>query len=106
MTSLPEAKLAREAELCYDSVCFVTDYDSWHETEHDVTAAIVVERMAQNTAHGAAIISGVVQSIPAACSCTCGQALASAFLTNREVVPTETRRRLASLLKPYWWPTP
>ena len=47
-----------------------------------------------------------LQAIPAACSCTCGQALASAFLTYREVVPTETRRRLASLLEPYWWPTP
>jgi 5'-methylthioadenosine phosphorylase len=102
MTALPEAKLAREAELCYGAVCFVTDYDVWHEGEDDVTASIVMARLQQNAAAGLEVVRSVIAALPATRACGCGQALATALITPRELVPIETRRRLAPLLAPYW----
>ena len=102
MTALPEAKLAREAELCYGAVCFVTDYDVWHEDEDDVNASIVMERLRQNAEHGLEVVRRTIEALPPTRECGCGQALASALITPRELVPLETRRRLAPLLAPYW----
>lgn len=102
MTALPEAKLAREAELCYGAVCFVTDYDVWHEDEDDVNASIVMERLRQNAEHGLEVVRRTIEGLPPTRACGCGQALASALITPRELVPVETRRRLAPLLAPYW----
>jgi 5'-methylthioadenosine phosphorylase len=102
MTSLPEAKLAREAELCYGGICFVTDYDVWHDTEEDVNASLVMDRMQQNAEHAAAVIRRTVEALPTTRDCTCGSALAAALVTPRELVPAETRRRLAPLLEAHW----
>lgn len=102
MTNMPEAKLAREAELCYGAVCFVTDYDVWHEGEDDVTASIVMARLQQNAAAGLEVVRSAIAALPATRACGCGQALATALITPRELVPIETRRRLAPLLAPYW----
>jgi 5'-methylthioadenosine phosphorylase len=106
MTALPEAKLAREAELCYGSVCFVTDYDVWHETEADVSASLVMERMAHNAAHGADVVRRAAQTLPMERGCTCAAALDAALVTPPELVPTETRQRLAPILEPHWGPQP
>jgi 5'-methylthioadenosine phosphorylase len=106
MTALPEAKLAREAELCYGGICFVTDYDVWHDTEEDVSASLVMQRMAQNAAHAAEVVRRAVQTLPSSRGCTCGTALQTALVTSRELVPEETRRRLAPILEPHWGPQP
>lgn len=102
MTALPEAKLAREAELCYAAICFVTDYDVWHEGEDDVTAATVMARLQQNAAAGLDAVRRAIAALPETRACACGQALATALVTARAIVPDETRRRLAPLLAPYW----
>jgi 5'-methylthioadenosine phosphorylase len=104
MTALPEAKLAREAELCYASICFVTDYDVWHENEDDVSAAVVMQRVQDNAAAGLEIVRRSIEAMPTSRSCACGEALASALMTDRAIVPEETRRKLAPLLDPHWGP--
>lgn len=105
MTALPEAKLAREAELCYASLCLVTDYDVWHETEADVTATAVVENLRANVAHAHGIVAATVAAVAGLPgSCSCREALATALVTPKELVPIETRRRLSLLLDRYWGP--
>ena len=105
MTALPEAKLAREAELCYGSICFVTDYDVWHETEEDVSTSLVLERLHANAAHGLEIVRRTIDALPARRDCACGVALASALITPPEQVPRATRLRLAPLLGRHWGPS-
>lgn len=103
MTALPEAKLAREAELCYASLSLVTDYDVWHETEADVTATAVVENLQANVAHARGIVADTIARLaPRRSDCGCGDALAAALVTPAELVPIETRRRLGLLLDRYW----
>jgi 5'-methylthioadenosine phosphorylase len=104
MTALPEAKLAREAELCYASICYITDYDVWHEHEADVSVELIVERLQQNIAHARATVAAAVAALPAEAACACGDALASAVLTAPEAAPPNTRERLALLLDRYWGP--
>jgi 5'-methylthioadenosine phosphorylase len=102
MTALPEAKLAREAELCYAALCFVTDYDVWHESEADVSAAIVMQRLQQNAAHGVDAVVRTIEALPATRACACGRALDDALITPRDLVPAATRERLALLLRRPW----
>ena len=102
MTALPEARLAREAELCYAAICFVTDYDVWHESEEDVSAELVLRNLQQNAAHGRAALVEAVASLGERGDCPCGDALGMALVTAPELVPAETRRRLAPLLERYW----
>lgn len=103
MTALPEAKLAREAECCYASLCFVTDYDVWRTGEEDVSADMVVERLQANVSRAREAIAGAIASLddrPRACAC--GDALASSLITARERVPGETRQRLGVIVRRYW----
>jgi 5'-methylthioadenosine phosphorylase len=104
MTALPEAKLAREAELCYGSLCFVTDYDVWHEHEQDVTADLILANLRQNVELARKIVGATVAGLSDERACECGDALGSALVTAPELVPVETRRRLAALLERYWGP--
>jgi 5'-methylthioadenosine phosphorylase len=108
MTALPEAKLAREAELCYVSLSFVTDYDVWHEHEDDVSADLVMANLRQNVSHGQAIVSRAIRGLEAnsKVACGCQDALAGALVTGAAHVPAATRRRLDALLERYWGPTP
>ncbi|MSQ41453.1 MAG: S-methyl-5'-thioadenosine phosphorylase [Dehalococcoidia bacterium] len=106
MTALPEAKLAREAELCYAALCFVTDYDVWHDQEQDVSATLIIENLKRNVAQGRAIVSAAVEALAQQRACACGDALATALVTARELVPVETRRRLVPLLARYWGEAP
>lgn len=102
MTALPEAKLAREAELCYASICYVTDYDVWHATEADVSAELVMQRLRLNAAHAREAVRRAIEALPAERGCACGDALRGALVTARDLVPVATRRRLAPLLDRYW----
>jgi 5'-methylthioadenosine phosphorylase len=106
MTALPEAKLAREAELCYGSLCFVTDYDTWHETEADVSSELILQHLRQNADNARQTISGAVASLgPPPNDCECHSALAGAIITRRDLVPVETQRKLQLLLEPHWGPS-
>jgi 5'-methylthioadenosine phosphorylase len=103
MTALPEAKLAREAELCYGSLCFATDYDTWHETEDDVSSEPILQHLRQNADNARQTISRAVASLGTPPNdCECHSALAGAVITRRDLVPIETRRKLQLLLEPHW----
>ena len=102
MTALPEAKLAREAELCYASLCFVTDYDVWHAYEEDVSAELILRTLEQNAERARATLAAAIAALGDGRDCGCGDALGSALVTAPGLVPAETRRRLAPLLDRYW----
>ena len=102
MTALPEAKLAREAELCYAALCFVTDYDVWHAHEDDVSAALVLQTLQENVQHGRDALAATIAALPEERACLCGEALSTALVTQPDMVPAETRKRLAQLLDGYW----
>ena len=104
MTALPEARLAREAELCYASICFVTDYDVWHEHEEDVSADLVLRVLRENTDRARAILAAAIEGLADEHACECGNALASALMSAPHQVPAGTRQRLALLVDRYWGP--
>jgi 5'-methylthioadenosine phosphorylase len=105
MTALPEAKLAREAELCYASLCFVTDYDVWHETEADVSSELILSNLQANAEHARTTVSHAIASLNRALpDCECRSALAGALITPKELVPVATRRQLNLLTERYWGP--
>src|SRR5260370_41994536 len=96
MTALPEAKLAREAELCYATIACATDYDSWHETEESVTVEMVVRNLSANVANAQRILRAVAKKIPAdrsANTCACPIAPASAIMTDHSKIPPEAREK-------------
>lgn len=105
MTALPEAKLAREAELCYASLCLVTDYDVWHETEDDVSSTLILENLRANTEHAKQAVSHTIAALDRELpDCECRSALGGALITPKDLVPIETRRRLNLLTERYWGP--
>ena len=95
MTALPEAKLAREAQICYATLALVTDYDCWHETEEEVSTELVVANMLKNVTASQNVIRAVVPSIPSSRECICSTALEHAIITDRDAIPEETKRRLS-----------
>lgn len=102
MTAMPEARLAREAELCYSTLAMVTDYDVWHETEKAVTVEMVSKHLRQNAEAGRAIVTELVRSWSSdQRSCGCGEALANTIVTAPERIPAETRRRLGIIADRY-----
>jgi len=101
MTTSPEAFLAREAEMCYAVMAHVTDYDVWHISEAPVTVELVIQILNQNTAVAQQAIRNLVRSLPAKRACKCGSALADALITNPDVIPPETRKKLDLLVKKY-----
>ena len=102
MTNLHEAKLAREAEMCYATLALVTDYDCWHEEEEDVSVDALLENLHANAAAAASIVREAVRRIPPrGAGCACGEALRQAIITPREAIPPETRRRLGPILARY-----
>lgn len=101
MTNLQEAKLAREAEICYATMAMVTDYDCWHEEEEDVTVEAIIENLNKNAALAKRVIQTVVPRISAERACVCANALQYALLTNPSVIPAETRAKLDLLVKKY-----
>jgi 5'-methylthioadenosine phosphorylase len=101
MTALPEAKLAREAEICYATLAFATDYDCWHETEEDVTVEMVVKTLLQNVETGKQIIREALPHVGRERACPCASALATAILTQRDLIPPQTKARLGLLVQKY-----
>jgi 5'-methylthioadenosine phosphorylase len=101
MTNLQEAKLAREAEICYATLAMATDYDCWRVEEEAVTVAEVVARLQQNADTAARIITAVLPKLPGERACPCATALKNALLTAPGAIPPETRRRLDLLVGRY-----
>jgi 5'-methylthioadenosine phosphorylase len=104
MTALPEAKLAREAELCYAMIACATDYDSWHESEEPVTVEMVISNLSANVANAQRILRSVAQKIPADRSsntCTCSGALATSIITDRSKVSPEIKEKYSLLIGKY-----
>lgn len=104
MTALPEAKLAREAELCYATIACVTDYDCWHTSEESVTVEMVVNNLNANLANARRILRAVAQKIPAdrsASLCKCSSALSTAIMTDRASIPAEMKERYGLLIGKY-----
>ena len=101
MTALPEAKLAREAELCYATLALVTDYDVWHESESPVTVEMVVANLLQNVGTAKRILAEAVGGLAAERTCPCRDALRDAIITRRDAIPEAVRRDLAPLVGRY-----
>jgi 5'-methylthioadenosine phosphorylase len=101
MTTSPEAFLAREAEMCYAVMAHVTDYDVWHVSEQPVTVEMVIAVLNKNTEIAQEAIRNLVKGINPVRECDCGHALATALITNPEVIPAATREKLDLLVKKY-----
>ena len=101
MTNLQEAKLAREAELCYVTVAMVTDYDCWHPHHDAVTVNEIIGNLSKNAENAAKVVALAVERMPALRQCKCGSALAHALITDRKVVPDATRKKLELLVGKY-----
>jgi 5'-methylthioadenosine phosphorylase len=101
MTNLTEAKLAREAELCYATMAMITDYDCWHPEHDSVTAAQIVATLNQNAANAQKVLRAAVRDAPATRSCKCGAALEHALVTDMKLVPAATKKRLAAIINKY-----
>jgi 5'-methylthioadenosine phosphorylase len=101
MTNLQEAKLAREAEICYVTIAMVTDYDCWHEEHDAVTVTDILANLTKNAEHAANVVAQAVASMPAVRACKCGSALAHALITNPKMVPPATRAKLELLVGKY-----
>lgn len=101
MTNLQEAKLAREAEICYATMAMVTDYDCWREGHDDVTVDQIVAVIHQNAANAEKVVRAAVAAMPREKSCACGDALKYAILTDRKAISAEAKQRLALLLDKY-----
>jgi len=104
MTNMPEAKLAREAELCYATLALVTDYDVWHEDHDAVTVEAVVANLLANVATAKAVLLRAIPRVGKPCEAGCPSALRNAVITNPKAFPPRTRRRLALLLDKYFPP--
>ena len=102
MTNMPEAKLAREAELCYATLALVTDYDVWHELHDTVTVEAVIQTLLRNVETAKNVLSRVVPAVDAPRSCACPSLLANAVITQPDAFPLATRRRLELLLGKYF----
>jgi 5'-methylthioadenosine phosphorylase len=101
MTNLQEAKLAREAEICYTTIALVTDYDSWHPEHDKVTVEMIVANLMQNAQTAQAVIAGAVSMLPFDRTCECATALKHAIITRPDSVPADVKRDLAPVVGKY-----
>ena len=101
MTAIPEARLAREAEMCYATLCCVTDYDVWRETEEAVSVELVLANLAANAEASQRTVRVLAQAADAARDCACSDSLATAIVTRNERVPAATKARLWPLISKY-----
>jgi 5'-methylthioadenosine phosphorylase len=102
MTNLQEAKLAREAELCYATLAMVTDYDCWHPDHDSVTADQIIANLVQNAATAKAVLRAALRALPSAPrACECATALRQALVTPAELVPADVKRELAPIIGKY-----
>ena len=101
MTALPEAKLAREAEMCYATLAFVTDYDVWRRGEDEVSVEMIVGNLMRNADAAQRIIARVAAEVPPRRGCACGSALKNAIITDPGSIPAEAKERLGILVEHY-----
>jgi 5'-methylthioadenosine phosphorylase len=101
MTNLTEAKLAREAELCYATAAMITDYDCWHPAHASVSVAQIIENLTRNAQNAQNVVREAVKAMPAVRSCKCGSALAHAILTDPARIPPAAKKRLAPIAGKY-----
>ena len=102
MTNLQEAKLAREAEICYATVAMVTDYDCWHEEHDAVQVTDIIRVLNQNAANACRVVAEAVAAMPAVRTCKCGSALRHALITDKARVPELTRKKLEAIVGKYF----
>lgn len=105
MTNMPEAKLAREAELCYATMALVTDYDCWHETEDAVTVEAILATLHKNVALAKRILTVAAPSVAALPVCSCQEALTNAIVTAPKSIPAGVRKKLGILTRRVWGQT-
>ena len=103
MTNFTEARLAREAEICYATLSMITDYDCWHETEEAVSGEAVMEVVRQNVVMSQQVVREILKRVPddVSRSCGCGEALKYSLITEREKIPAETLTNLAPIIGKY-----
>ena len=101
MTNLQEAKLAREAEICYVTVAMVTDYDCWHPHHDAVSVTDILDVLAKNAENAHNVVAAAVAGMPEARECKCGCALRHALITDRNAIPEATRKKLELLVGKY-----
>jgi 5'-methylthioadenosine phosphorylase len=101
MTNLQEAKLAREAELCYVTIAMVTDYDCWHEEHDAVTVTDILANLNRNAENACKVIAAAVAAMPRERECKCGSALRHALITDPQAIPASTRKKLELLVGKY-----
>ncbi|MBI5789339.1 MAG: S-methyl-5'-thioadenosine phosphorylase [Candidatus Schekmanbacteria bacterium] len=102
MTNLTEAKLAREAEICYTTMALATDYDVWHDSEEDVTAEAIIAILHKNVANAQKLIINALKLMPKTSSCNCKNALKDAIITAPDLIPDQTRKNLNVIMGRYW----
>ena len=101
MTNLQEAKLAREAEICYTTIALITDYDCWHPSHDQVTVEMIVANLMQNASNAQQVIAAAVDRLPFERTCECASALKYAIITRPEAIPADVKRELAPLVGKY-----
>lgn len=101
MTNMTEAKLAREAEICYMTLAAVTDYDCWRQSEEAVTADIIIQNLLKNTENAQRIIKSAIPNISQVRNCGCKDALKYAIITAKEFIPPKTRKKLSLIIGRY-----
>ena len=102
MTNLQEAKLAREAEICYVTVAMVTDYDCWHPDHDAVTVDQIVAVLVKNAENACSVVREAVSAMPSGRTCKCGSSLATAIITHRDAVPAATKEKLQLIIGKYF----
>jgi len=101
MTNATEAKLAREAEICYATIAMITDYDCWHPEHESVTASQIIATLGQNATNAQNVVREAIKTMPAERKCKCGSALAHALITDFKLVPAKTKKNLAAIIGKY-----
>lgn len=101
MTSLGEAKLCREAEICYQAVAMVTDYDCWRESEEEVSVEMIIGHLTANCQLGKDVVKQLLASLPEKRSCGCGHALKNAIITGMDIVPPAAKKALGPIIGKY-----
>jgi 5'-methylthioadenosine phosphorylase len=101
MTNLQEAKLAREAEICYVTIAMVTDYDCWHPEHDAVTVNDIIANLVKNAENAAKVVATAVAAMPESRQCKCGSALSHAIITDRKAIPEQTKKKLELLIGKY-----
>jgi 5'-methylthioadenosine phosphorylase len=101
MTNLQEAKLAREAEICYSTIALVTDYDCWHPDHDSVTVDLIIANLTQNAKTAQQIIANSVERLPYERTCECASALKYSLITRPDMIPAQTRQELDLIVGKY-----